>query len=115
MKKLILITILAMFTFSCNYNYGEGERTGTVLKISKKGTFCQTIEGTLNVGGVSADSQGLVVPNTWNFTTESESIRTSLEEASRSGERVTLKYKELGLMTPCKGDTSYMVTEILTK
>lgn len=118
MKKLLLI--LPILLTGC-FDYSDGERSGTVIKLSRKGVFCKTWEGEMYLGGLkkktSSDSDGntsvSMVANTWQFTIEDESLIPAIQKAMDSGERVTIKYQQ-ELITFCRSDSegSYFAKSI---
>lgn len=112
MKKILIAILLASFAvlFSgCNMEYGDGQRTGVPFKVSNKGIFCKTYEGTMNLGGVSANGDGVMTLNSWHFTVDNAEIARQIDEAAEQSKRLTLFYKELMFQNPCYGDTNYHV------
>lgn len=109
----ILVLVILFFSF---FHYSEGNRAGTVIKISKKGVLLKTWEGELNLGMVITDNGGAAVGaqnNIWNFSAEDEEeLVNKLIEANKTGKRVQLKYKELYFKLPWKGETDYIVTDV---
>jgi hypothetical protein len=109
--KLTLTTLiggplaaLAIYTLIVlNFSYSDGNRTGLVQKISRKGWLCKTWEGEL----LLASSPG-TVPEKWLFTTWSDSVAALIEQSN--GKRVELKYDQhVGLWSSCFGETQYFV------
>lgn len=94
-------------------NYSEGERTGIVYKISKKGMIFKSFEGEMNLGGM-ADSSGMAVPNKFQFSVMDEDVAKKVSKASESGKRVTIKYTQYW-MKPIKIDTEYVIHEVKDK
>jgi prepilin-type N-terminal cleavage/methylation domain-containing protein len=91
--------------------YSSGERTGVLNKISKKGFFWKTWEGELNIGGMSSDAGGIVVPNVWSFSIDNDAIAQQLLVVT--GKRCTLKYKELYKTSYSQGETDYLIQEVV--
>ncbi len=89
-KKLILaFTILLILTTATGYGIlqypqSHGIRTGKLVKLSRKGLFLKTYEGTLDLG--SGDQL------TWNFSVHNNELGRKLLEIS--GQEVKLHYKE---------------------
>lgn len=92
--------------------YSDGDRTGVVYKISKKGFYWKTWEGELNLGGMSTDGNGTAVPNRWAFSAANDSIASQLTEAARNGERITLHYKQPLVVRFSQGETKYIVDRV---
>lgn len=116
-KRIFLIAIIgviAVFSFSYWGTYSEGVRSGMVVKISKKGWVFKTYEGQLNLQTFGANKSPNLVSESFEFSVESDqdAVIKALEEASLSGERVSLKYEERLAKFFWRGDTKYFVTEV---
>jgi hypothetical protein len=92
MKKKIISILLLLSLVSAgvcylvlNYNYSQGNRVGKLVKLSKKGFFPKTWEGTLDLG--SGDRL------TWDFSVHSDELAEKL--LKQSGKMVNLEYREL--------------------
>jgi hypothetical protein len=95
------------------YDYSNGERAGTVIKFSNKGLFCKTWEGTMNLGGMSQNDKGEVVPNTWDFTVRDDSpLIKPIKDALSSGQRTKVTYNQRAIVSPCQTDSGYFVTAV---
>jgi hypothetical protein len=108
------ITIFGRFT-GIHWQYSEGERVGTVYKLSKKGWIWQTNEGELNLGGVSAGEGGIMVPNAWAFSVrpaDEAKVLPVIQEAMKSGHRITVTYTQYALSPISWGDTQYYITNV---
>lgn len=114
----VLFGILSVFCgrlLGIRWHYGDGDRIGTVYKLSKKGMLFKTHEGELNVGGVASDSSGIVVPNVWAFSIrpqEAAEIVPKIERAMSSGHRVRLSYSEYAVSPISWGSTQYYITAV---
>ncbi|GAB2766842.1 hypothetical protein GCM10027275_06180 [Rhabdobacter roseus] len=116
-KWIILFVFLAivlgiLYYISFGY-YSEGKRGGFVVKLSKRGYVFKTYEGVLNVGGLY-DGGGTMSATQWDFSIGSsnqEGIQ-KIEEAIRTGRRVSLTYQEKFFVLPWNGDTEYFVTDV---
>lgn len=111
---VIIIGALLVFTYAYWGTYSEGIRSGMVVKISKKGWIFKTYEGQLNLQTFGANKSPNLVSESFEFSVEgdqSDVIKT-LEEASLSGERVSLKYTERLAKFFWRGETKYFVTEV---
>ncbi|BAO77596.1 hypothetical protein [Winogradskyella sp. PG-2] len=117
--KSRLITILFRFLiisgivfcvvlWICSWTYSEGTRSGNLIKVSKKGVVFKTIEGELNLGGVSI-AEGLE-GNIWSFTVLDDELTNVFKPYE--GKKVKVHYKERYKTMPWLGDTNYIVTEI---
>lgn len=111
---VIIIGALLVFAYAYWGTYSEGIRSGMVVKISKKGWIFKTYEGQLNLQTFGANKSPNLVSESFEFSVEgdqSDVIKT-LEEASLSGERVSLKYTERLAKFFWRGETKYFVTEV---
>lgn len=99
--SLVLVTLFAIYG-----NVSEGERIGTIIKLSKKGYVFKTHEGQLNTGEIS---EGL-----WNFSVKrsNKKVLADLSNAMKSGHRVSLYYDQKFVSIPFFGDTKYFITEV---
>ncbi len=115
--KIILFAILALIIGAVYYlsagHYSSGERAGTVSKFSDRGYVFKTWEGMLNEGGYSGET-GAMTRKEWGFSVSGDdSTVAKLQNALRTGERVTLKYNEKFFQFPWNGDSKYFVTDVL--
>ncbi len=109
----VFLLILAggiAYLFYANYTYSEGTRAGSLVKISKKGSFLKTYEGQLKLGGINLDHPSKGLSDTWSFSISDKSVAQQLEKLQ--GQKVILRYKEINKAMPWQGDTNYFVTAI---
>jgi hypothetical protein len=117
---LILFPIAALLLFS-GYEglrvwwyraYSKGSRTGIVRKISIKGPpYCKYLSGEMGVQGSSA-----LQPEIFEFSVDDDSdknpVVVALRNAEKSGERVTLDYRQdLHSLFRCT-PSEYFVTKV---
>ncbi len=118
-KRLLLFTFLAAlligagYMFWCNMTYSDGTRTGTLMKISKKGYVFKTMEGELNMGGFNNEDNTQVFGNTWQFSTADHKLYDELVQ--KQGTKMMLYYKEKNRAWPWQGETDYFVYKIEDK
>jgi hypothetical protein len=115
--RLVFVALLiggGLFSFYYWGTYSSGIRSGMVVKISKKGLLFKTYEGQLNLQTFGANKSPNMVSESFEFSVESDraDVIKTLEEASLSGERVSLKYVERLAVFFWRGDTKYFVTEV---
>ncbi len=116
-KRILIIVFMAtisIFSFYYWGTYSEGIRSGMVVKISKKGWLFKTYEGQLNLQTFGANKSPNMVSESFEFSVDGkeQALIKVLEEASLSGERVSLKYTERLGKFFWRGDTKYFVTEV---
>ena len=105
---LVLVALLAAgyLAFVLNWSYSEGERSGVLQKLSRKGWVVKTWEGELAMTTVPG-----VAPVLWNFTVRDEATAARLSPAL--GRRVVLHYTEhRGVPTTLFGETPYFVDAV---
>ena len=100
------------YYFFATWTYSDGTRTGTLIKMSKKGNLFKTHEGQLNIGGIQTGEEGLI-GNIWNFSVKEDFLYKKLE--SLEGQKVTLRYKEQYRKIPWQGESLYFVYDIKKK
>lgn len=111
-SPIILITLF--FLFAYNANYSNGSRSGTVIKVSKKGFIFKTLEGQLNLESFGALKSANSFAETFSFSIEkgNTALEKKLEEVSLSGERINLLYNEKYIKLAWRGDTKFFVYDI---
>lgn len=104
---LILGLLAAAWTWlTLHWTYAEGERTGYVQKLSKKGWLCKTWEGEI----VLVTMPG-AIPEKFEFTVRDESVVDKIN--AEAGKRVVLHYHQHKFIpSSCFGDTEYFVDRV---
>jgi hypothetical protein len=108
LTTLIILALLAVgwVWLTLHWSYAEGERTGYVQKLSKKGWLCKTWEGEI----VMVTMPG-AIPEKFEFTVNDESIVDKIN--SQAGNRVVLHYEQHKFIpSSCFGDTEYFVDNV---
>ncbi len=100
--------VFCVVLWICSWTYSEGTRSGNLIKVSKKGVVFKTIEGELNLGGVSI-AEGLE-GNIWSFTVLDDELTNVFKPYE--GKKVKVHYKERYKTMPWLGDTNYIVTKV---
>lgn len=107
---VLLLLAVAAGAFFTLVPYSDGMRAGQVIKLTKKGVIFKTYEGELNLLLMpSTNTQGTLTPNVWNFSVLNKEIANKVMQASATGERLELYYKERYFKFPWQGDTKYFV------
>jgi hypothetical protein len=99
----------------CSRVYSDGDRVGTVSKISYKGIFNKSWEGQLamdNFVSKKVGKHGHVMTNTFEFSVDDPAVIKQLQDAQASGERVDLHYSQVMLQNPFVHNSSYMITGV---
>ena len=118
MKKIFLISIILLLiaapvTFYVRHYYvfGEGVKAGDLNFIVHKGYVFKTWEGRVIQTGIRTPIPGSIQSNEFEFSVSSDSIAHILELSS--GKFVELRYKEYLHGLPWRGQSKYVVTEII--
>lgn len=115
---LIALVLLALLSpillkfVGINAIYSEGERTGVVTKISKKGFIWKTWEGELILGGMDSGGEGALSGQTWKFSIIDDKTADKALLLAKKTRRVTVVYTELWRTAFWQGNTDYIVTEL---
>lgn len=103
--KVILVVLLLVaglgYWFYFNV-YSEGERKGTLIKITKKGNVFKTVEGEMWLS-----CRQMMNAEKFYFSIEDKKLTDSLE--SLQDECVQLSYKQYRRTLPWRGDSKYIV------
>lgn len=108
LTTLLILGLLAAgwIWLTLHWSYAEGERTGYVQKLSKKGWLCKTWEGEI----VMVTMPG-AIPEKFEFTVRDESVVDKIN--TQAGKRVVLHYEQHKFIpTSCAGDTEYFVDHV---
>ena len=118
MKNIKVIAILlGLITFtltSCTNNYSNGERIGTINKLSKKGLIWDSWEGHLNLTqtGMTSSSEG------FDFSIDNDNepkgLVSTLDSAAEHGWKVKVIYHQVSgfNLLRNRGNTDYFVTDV---
>ncbi len=97
------LVFLAGYYFYRTYTISEGTRSGTLVKISKKGVIFKTYEGQLHLAGSVMMSQ----QSTWEFSAQNSAVYAQLQQFE--GKLVKCHYRQKVDPFPWQGDTEYIV------
>jgi len=114
MRKSIVIGLCMVALTCCGRGYSEGERSGTVYKLSYKGMLYKSYEGTMHLGTAAPGNSGTMTPDDWSFTVRDPNIAKQIQDANEAGKRVSLHYVQW-FMSPCSMDTEYEVVGVVVK
>ena len=103
MKVPTYVSLVLCIAVLGGCNYSDGDRTGYLQKLSRKGWVCKTYEGELAMTTVPG-----VAPVLWNFSVWDDDVAKKLD--GQMGKRVVLHYREFRYVpTTCFGETSYFI------
>lgn len=108
----VLVLILALvFWWRYYFVFGEGVKAGNLNFIVKKGYIFKTWEGRLIQEGFKTPVPNQMQSNEFEFSIQDENLAKILERYS--GKFVELRYKEYLNSIPWRGNSNFVVTEIL--
>jgi hypothetical protein len=104
---LLLIGGFAAYTWSAlHLSYSNGERSGYVQKLSKKGWVCKTWEGEMAMVSMPG-----TMPEIFHFSVRSDAVAAKIN--STMGKRVAITYEQhKGVPTKCFGESEYFITDV---
>lgn len=118
MKKILkiglfVIAIILVFAIWWRYYFvfGEGVKAGNLNFFVKKGYIFKTYEGRLIQDGFKSATPGALQSNEFEFSVTNDSVAAILER--NSGKVVELRYKEYLHSLPWRGNSNYVVFEVL--
>jgi hypothetical protein len=119
MKKIIRLSIVGLVVFLSIFIYaryyfvlGEGVKAGDLNYIVHKGYIFKTWEGKVIQTGIKSYTPGAIQSNEFEFSIASDSVAKRLE--LNSGKFVELRYKEYIQALPWRGNSKYVVSEIIS-
>lgn len=86
------------------FPFSNGDRTGELVKFSKKGVIFKTFEGEM--------SQGVSESTRWFFSVKKDNAAVIEKLNSVAGRSVTLTYLERYFTFPWISDTKYFITDV---
>ena len=109
---LVLVVLVVVGGFglyvwgTLKVSYSNGERSGYVQKLSKKGWVCKTWEGEMAMVTMPGTA-----PEIFLFSVRNDAIADKLNHSM--GKRVAVSYEQhKGVPTKCFGETEYYVTNV---
>lgn len=110
---IVLVIALAVFVYvRYFFVFGEGVKAGDLNFIVYKGMVFKTWEGRVIQTGIRTNTPGAIQSNEFEFSVKNDSIAKVLEV--NSGRFVELRYKEYFHSLPWRGNSKYVVNEIIS-
>lgn len=109
---IAFVAFLGWFMFIWYANYSDGSRTGYITKLSHKGVIFKTWEGEMNFGFFGLGQNTKVSENIWYFSVLNDEVAKQVQQASESGQKVTVFYKQKYRKIFFRGDTEYLVYRV---
>jgi len=108
---VLIIILAAVFWWRYYFVFGEGVKAGNLNFVVKKGYIFKTWEGRIIQEGFKTPAPNQMQSNEFEFSILDDQIAQVLERYS--GKFVELRYKEYLNAIPWRGNSNYIVTEIL--
>jgi hypothetical protein len=102
---VFLVLVFCVYWFFFN-SYSKGERTGVIIKISHKGNVFKTNEGEMWLS-----CRQMTNPEKFYFSIKNDSIASLL--TNLQDQCVQLSYTQYRAPLPWRGDTKYIVTNVI--
>lgn len=108
--SLIALLVLGFLFYWYYFNvYSDGERTGLLTKLSRKGNIFKTHEGEVLIGNFQ-QAPNVMVPEKFYFSVKNEKLADTLMKLQ--GKIVSLKYSQYRRTLPWRGESVYVVTDL---
>lgn len=105
---LVILLVLAFLAYWFYFNvYSDGERTGLLTKLSRKGNVFKTHEGEVLIGNFQ-QAPNVMVPEKFYFSVKDSKLADTLMKLQ--GKVVSLKYSQYRKTLPWRGESVYIVT-----
>lgn len=108
---IIIFIIALVFWWRYYFVFGEGVKAGNLNFVVKKGYIFKTWEGRIIQEGFKTPMPNQMQSNEFDFSIQDDNLARILERYS--GKFVELRYKEYLNAIPWRGNSNYIVTEIL--
>lgn len=109
----VLLFLGGFFYFKYYFVFGEGVKSGVLNYAVRKGNIFKTYEGKLIQQGFGANSKtGGLTSYEFEFSVENEQVFKQLE--INNGKTFDLHYKEYHGILPWRGNTVYIVDQIVS-
>ncbi|CAN5146544.1 hypothetical protein BH09BAC2_BH09BAC2_16810 [soil metagenome] len=107
---LLFVLIISFLIYWYCYNvYSDGERTGLLTKLSRKGNVFKTYEGEMLIGNFQ-QSPNVMVPEKFIFSVKNEALAEKLMQLQ--GTTVSVIYNQYRKTLPWRGDSEYLVIDL---
>ncbi|MCC2597916.1 hypothetical protein [Sphingobacterium sp. FBM7-1] len=108
---IVFLTVGGFVYYKYYFVFGEGVKSGYLNFAVKKGNLFKTYEGKLIQEGLRAQTGTGVSSNEFEFSIENDSIFKILE--LNGGKYFDLHYKEYHGVLPWRGNTRYVVDQVI--
>ncbi|MBP5644705.1 MAG: hypothetical protein J6W95_02110 [Bacteroidales bacterium] len=112
----VIVAALAIFIFfRFFFVYSSGVNAGDINYFQQEGIIFKTYEGKMIQSGfkATAESNGTLRSNEFKFSVTNQAVADTLMRCS--GKRVELKWNRYMGTLPWRGNSQFVVTEVLSK
>ncbi len=103
----------AIFYWKYYYTYSDGFRSGMLQKLSHKGNLMKTYEGELVLSSISSTNNVALASEKFFFSVASDSVAKRM--MGFEGKKVKLHYEQKKGTLPWRGDSEYIVDEVVVE
>jgi len=113
LRWLLFICILifgVFFWWKYYFTYSDGNRTGLLQKLSRKGTIFKTYEGEMVLSSIASTNNVALASEKFYFSVAIDSVAKKLQVYE--GKNVKVHYLQKNGTLLWRGDTEYIVDEV---
>ncbi len=108
---IIVLLISSFLVYWYHFNvYSYGERTGLLIKLSKRGNLFKTHEGEMLIGNFQ-QAPNVMIPEKFYFSVNADALADTLMRVQ--GKQVSLKYHQYRRTLPWRGESAYIVDGLI--
>ena len=102
-----------IFYWKYYYTYSDGYRSGMLQKLSHKGNLMKTYEGELVLSSIASTNNVALASEKFLFSVASDSVAKKMMDYE--GKKVKLHYEQKKGTLPWRGESEYIVDEVLVE
>ena len=113
--SIVVVALAAFIFFRFFFVYSSGVNTGELNFFQREGIVFKTYEGKLIQSGfkATAETNGTLRSNEFKFSVTDQAVADTIMRCS--GKRVELKWNRYMATLPWRGNSQFVVTEVLSK
>ena len=109
---ILVVGLIFLGYWKYFYTYSDGYRSGLLQKLSHKGNVFKTYEGELVQRSIVSTNNVGIASEKFYFSVTIDSVAKTMENFE--GKNVRLHYKEMNGTLPWRGDSRYLVDQVLS-
>ena len=112
--SIVVVALAAFIFFRFFFVYSSGVNTGELNFFQREGIVFKTYEGKLIQSGfkATAETNGTLRSNEFKFSVTDQAVADTIMRCS--GKRVELKWNRYMATLPWRGNSQFVVTEVLS-